>query len=434
MLLFLNYYDIIRIIEGYMDLFDINTKKNAPLYERMRPNTLDEFVGQEHIVGKNSLLRRAIMSDMLGSCIFYGPPGTGKTTLAHIITNTTNSNFVKLNAVSSGVADAKKVIDDARKDYQLYGKKTYLLLDECHRWNKAQSDSVLAAIEEGCIVFIGSTTENPQFSMTPAIVSRCRIFEFKPLSEANVIKALENAVRDKERGLGKLNVVLTDEAKKHYAWVSAGDLRTALGALELAARTTPLDKEGKIVIDKTVAEQSIQSKALSVDENMFFDMLSAFCKSLRGSDAEAALFWSNRLIAAGCDPLIIARRLMAHASEDIGMADSNALLLATCALVAVKNLGMPEGNIPLSHAIIYVCEAPKSNSVITALNRAKNDALSCRNDRVPEHLKNYHIDKNAPTHAIGKDNSTAIGIDQLSYCAAKKRNTNRKANIITNPV
>lgn len=386
-----------------MDLFENNTKKNAPLYERMRPETLDEFVGQEHIVGKNSLLRRAIESDMLGSCIFYGPPGTGKTTLAHIITKTTNSNFVKLNAVSSGVADAKKVIDEARKDYQLYGRKTYLLLDECHRWNKAQSDSVLAAIEEGCIVFIGSTTENPQFSMTPAIVSRCRIFQFKPLSEANIITALERAVLDKERGLGKLNIVLTDEAKKHYAWVSGGDLRTALGALELAAKTTPLDKDGRIVIDKTVAEQSIQSKALSVDENIYYDMLSAFCKSLRGSDAEAALFWSNRLIEAGCDPLIIARRLMAHASEDIGMADSNALLLSTCALVAVKNMGMPEGNLPLSHAIIYVCEAPKSNSVVVAMNRAQSDAKTCRNDNVPEHLKNYHIDKNAPKYKYPHD-------------------------------
>lgn len=381
-----------------MDLFENNTKRNAPLYERMRPQTLDDFVGQEHIVGKNSLLRRAIMGDMLGSCIFYGPPGTGKTTLAHIITQTTNSKFVKLNAVSSGVADAKKVIDEARKDYQLFGKKTYLLLDECHRWNKAQSDSVLAAIEEGCIIFIGSTTENPQFSMTPAIVSRCRIFQFKPLSEQNIIKALENAVTDKVNGLGNLKITLTDDAKKHYAWASGGDLRTALGALELAVKTTPLDKEGRIVIDKTVAEQSIQSKALSVDENIFYDMLSAFCKSIRGSDAEAALFWANRLIEAGCDPLIIARRLIAHTSEDIGMADSNALLLATCALIAVKNLGMPEGNIPLSHAIIYACEAPKSNSVITALQRAKEDAVNARNDAVPEHLKNYHIHKDAPKY------------------------------------
>ena len=284
-----------------MDLFTQNTIKNAPLYERMRPNTLEEFIGQEHIVGKNSLLWRAIKSDMLGSCIFWGPPGTGKTTLANIITKTTNSNFVKLNAVSSGVGDAKKVIDEARNNFALFGRKTYLLLDECHRWNKAQSDSVLAAIEEGCIIFIGSTTENPYMSMTPAIVSRCRIFQFKPLTEQNIIKALDRAVKDEEKGLGKLNVTLTDEAKQHYAWASAGDLRSALGALELAVKTTPIDKNGKIVIDKTVAEQSIQVKALSTDETTYYDMLSAFCKSLRGSDAEAALFWSNRLIEAGCD-------------------------------------------------------------------------------------------------------------------------------------
>ncbi|MBO5103156.1 MAG: replication-associated recombination protein A [Clostridia bacterium] len=386
-----------------MDLFSQNALKNAPLYERMRPSNLDEFVGQEHIVGKNSLLRRAIQSDMLGSCIFFGPPGTGKTTLANIITKSTGSKFVKLNAVSSGVADAKKVIDEARKDFQFFGKRTYLLLDECHRWNKAQSDSVLAAIEEGCIIFIGSTTENPYMSMTPAIVSRCRIFQFKPLSNQNIISALERAVNNSEKGLGKLNVQLTDEAKKHYAWASAGDLRCALGALELAAKTTPINKEGKIIIDKTVAEQSIQTKALSVDENIFYDMLSAFCKSLRGSDAEAALFWANRLIEAGCAPLIIARRLMAHASEDVGMADSNALLLATCALVSLKNLGLPEGNLALTHAIIYVCEAPKSNSVVVAMNKAQEDAKNARNDAVPSHLKNHSDHKNTPKYKYPHD-------------------------------
>ncbi len=386
-----------------MDLFSNNTKKNAPLYEKMRPKTLDEFVGQEHIVGKNSLLRRAIQSDMLGSCIFFGPPGTGKTTLAHIITQTTHSNFVKLNAVSSGVADAKKVIDEARKDYQLFGKKTYLLLDECHRWNKAQSDSVLAAIEEGCIIFIGSTTENPYMAMTPAIVSRCRIFEFKPLSEQNIIDSLFRAVNDKENGLGNLKVKLTEEAVKHYAWASAGDLRCALGALELASKTTPLDKDGVIVIDKTVAEQSIQSKSLSVDENKFYDMLSAFCKSLRGSDAEAALFWSSRLIVAGCDPLIICRRLLAHASEDVGMADSNALLLSTCALIAMKNMGLPEGLIPLNHAIIYVCEAPKSNSVITAMEMAMEDAKKSSYDAVPEYLKNHPVHRSTPKYKYPHD-------------------------------
>ena len=372
-----------------MDLFTNNAKSKAPLYDRMRPDSLEEFLGQEHIVYPNSLLARAIKTDMLGSCIFFGPPGTGKTTLAHIITKNTNSNFVKLNAVSSGVADAKRVIDQARQDFLLYGKKTYLLLDECHRWNKAQSDSVLAAIEDGSIIFIGSTTENPYTSMTRAIVSRCRVFEFKPLSDKNIVTALESAVKNKEKGLGNLNIVLTKEAKEHYAWAASGDLRCALNALELAAKTTPIDSAGNIVIDKTVAEQSIQKKAMSIDEDMYYDMLSAFCKSIRGSDADAALYWSSRLISAGCDPLLIARRLIAHCSEDIGMADSNALLLATSALIALKNLGLPEGNIPLAHAIIYACEAPKSNSVILALNMAQQDAENVKDDRVPNHLKNH---------------------------------------------
>ena len=379
-----------------MDLFSGNTKKNAPLAERMRPETLDEFIGQEHIVYKDSLLSRAIKTDMLGSCIFWGPPGTGKTTLANIISNTSNCQSVKLNAVSSGVADAKQVIEKAMADFQLYGRKTYLLLDECHRWNKAQSDSVLSAIEEGCIIFIGSTTENPFVNMTRAIVSRCRVFEFKALKDKDIANALERAVVS-EKGLGKLPVVLKEEAKEHYVWASAGDLRTALNALELAVRTTPMDKKGNIVIDKTVAEQSIQSKAMSIDEEMYYDMLSAFCKSLRGSDAEAALYWANRLMEAGCDPLLISRRLMAHASEDVGMADSNALLLSVCAHIALKNMGLPEGNIPLTHAIIYVCEAPKSNSVVNAMYAAQDDVRNVKADAVPNHLKNHPTsDKKQP--------------------------------------
>jgi len=371
------------------DLFSVQADKNAPLSERMRANSLEEFVGQKHIVYENSLLFRAIKTNMLGSCIFYGPPGCGKTTLANIISKTTQSPCVKLNAVSSGVQDAKKVIEEARNNYRLYGKKTYLLLDECHRWNKAQSDSVLGAIEEGCIIFIGSTTENPYVNMTRAIVSRCRVFEFKPLSKDDIKTALKNAVIDKEKGYGNINIEITDEALSHYAWASCGDLRTAYNALELAVKTTSLDKDGKIVIDKTVAEQSIQKKAMSIDENIYYDMLSAFCKSIRGSDAEAGLYWATRLIEAGCDPLLITRRMMAHASEDIGMADSNALLMAVTAHTAVQNLGMPEAMLPISHAIIYLCEAPKSNSVCVAMNMAKQDVLNIRDDNVPNHLKNH---------------------------------------------
>lgn len=371
------------------DLFSQQNKQNLPLAERMRADTLEEFVGQKHIVFENSLLFRAIKTNMLGSCIFWGPPGCGKTTLAHIISQTTNSNYAKLNAVSSGVADAKKVIDKAREDFRLYGKKTYLLLDECHRWSKSQSDSVLGAIEEGFVILIGSTTENPFVNMTRAIVSRCRVFEFKPLSDGDIIKALKNAILNKEKGFGNLNIQISDEALKHYAWASSGDLRTAYNALELAVRTTPLNENDQIVIDKTVAEQSIQKKSLSIDENIYYDMLSAFCKSLRGSDAEAGLYWAQRLLDAGCDPLLITRRMMAHASEDIGMADSNALLMAVCAHTAVKNLGMPEGNLPISHAIIYLCEAPKSNSVYKAMAMAQNDVRQVKDDNVPNHLKNH---------------------------------------------
>ena len=287
----------------------------VPLAERMRPTSFDEFVGQQHIVGKNTLLYRAIKYGTLGSCIFYGPPGTGKTTLGNIIAKTLRANYVKLNAVTSGVADAKAVIERARTDKAMLGKDTFLILDECHRWNKAQSDCVLEAIENGDIYLIGTTTENPYTSMTRAIVSRCRIFEFKPLTSKDIISALKRAVSDKERGLGALNVDASDEALSYIAFASAGDLRNALNSLELAVMTTPASKDRVIHITREIAEQSTDKKALSLDENMYYDVLSAFCKSLRGCDTEAALFYSQRLINAGCDPMIIARRLVAHASE-----------------------------------------------------------------------------------------------------------------------
>lgn len=364
-------------------------EKRVPLAERMRPTVLSEFVGQKHIIGKNMLLRRAIEMGEIGSCIFYGPPGTGKTTLANIIAKNLNGNFRKLNAVSSGVGDAKEVIAEAKKNKLQYGVQTYLLLDECHRWSKAQSDSVLSAIEDGSIVFIGSTTENPFTSMTRAIVSRCRVFEFTPISDYEVIECLTRAISDKTKGLGDENIIVSEDALKHFAWASSGDVRMALNSLELAVRTTPKNSKGEIIVDLTVAEQSIQRKALSIDESEYYDMLSAFCKSLRGSDADAALYYSQRLILAGCDPMLIARRLVAHSSEDIGMADSNALLLSTSAMYAVEKMGVPEGLIPLSHAIIYACEAEKSNSVIVALNMAKDDAENIKADSVPNHLKNH---------------------------------------------
>lgn len=363
-------------------------EKRVPLAQRVRPRTFEEFVGQEHIAKEGSLFRRAIEAGTLGSAIFFGPPGTGKSTLANIIANLDNGIFKKLNAVSSGVADVKKIIDEARKDKSLFSRQTYLLLDECHRWSKAQSDSILPAVEDGTIVFIGTTTESPYHSMTPAIVSRCMVFEFKPLEKKNIILALKRAIKD-ERGLGKSKVNVTEQALEHFAWVCGGDLRAALNGLELAFLTTPPDKDGVVNIDLEIAENCIQKKALSVDETKFYDILSAFCKSIRGSDSDAALFYAQRLIKAGCDPLIIARRLIAHCSEDIGMADSNALLLANCALYSLKNLGLPEGLLNLSHAIIYACTAEKSNSVLIAMNKAGSMAEKFADSEVPFHLRNH---------------------------------------------
>jgi len=363
----------------------------------MRPRSFDDFVGQEHIVGKNTLLYRAIKYGTLGSCIFYGPPGTGKSTLGNIIANTLKANYVKINAVTSGVADAKAIIERARTDKAMFNTDTFLILDECHRWNKAQSDCVLEAIEDGSIFFIGTTTENPYTSMTRAIVSRCRVFEFKPLTSNDIKKAMKRALSDSENGLGNMPVDCTDEALDYLAFACGGDLRNSLNSLELAVMTSPIGKDKKIHIDIEVAKQSTDRKALSMDENMYYDFLSAFCKSLRGCDVEGALYYSQRLIKAGLDPMIIARRLVAHSSEDVGMADSNALLLSTSAMYALEKMGQPEGLIPLTHAIIYVCEAEKSNSVIKALHMAEEDALNYTDNKVPNHLKN-HPSTNADGH------------------------------------
>ncbi len=362
-------------------------KLNAPLSDRMRPRSLDEFLGQKHILNQNSLLMRAIRADRLGSCIFYGPPGTGKTTLASIVAANTKGEFVKLNAVSSGVADAKKVIEQARENGRMYGKKTYLLLDECHRWSKAQSDCVLSAIEDGSIVFIGSTTENPYVSMTPAIVSRCRIFELLPLSDDDVREGITRAITNCERGLGAYNIEISPEAVNQFVWGANGDLRNALNALELAALSSPPESDGKIVIDLTVAEQSVQRKAISVDQSLYYDMLSAFCKSMRGSDPDAALYWAFRLIEAGYDPLLVFRRVLVHANEDVGLADSNALTVAVNAYLAYERLGLAEGRQALAHAIIYVCTAPKSNSVEKSMFAAIDAVRRSGDARVPHYLR-----------------------------------------------
>lgn len=364
---------------------------HQPLAEKMRPRTLEEFIGQKHLVGKGKLLSRLVQTGMLGSSIFYGPPGTGKTTLSSIIAQSGKANFVKLNAVSSGVQEAKAVIDKARADKEMFGTKTYLLLDECHRWSKAQSDSVLSAIERGDIIFIGSTTENPFYSMTPAIVSRCRIFEFKPLTEDDIITALKRAIEDKQRGLGGYNIDISEDALKAFAFYCGGDVRKALGNLELAFTSTLADENGKVVIDAEVASECSGGRNLAIDSTTYYDMLSAFCKSLRGTDPDGAIYWAYRLIESGVDPLVIARRLVVHSSEDVGLANSQALAIAVSALTAYKELGYPEGMIPLTHAIINTAVSPKSNSVVLARDAVNEAVKNTASDPVPNHLKNYNF-------------------------------------------
>lgn len=368
----------------------IPEQNQAPLADRMRPRTLDEFIGQRHLVGEGRLLRRAIEADRLTSSIFYGPPGCGKTTLASIIARATSAAFVQLNAVTSGVADVRDVLKAAKERRMLTGQATYLLLDECHRWSKAQSDSILPAIEGGTIRFIGSTTENPMVSMTPAIVSRCRVFQFFPLTEADVMSAMGRALADPGRGFGKLAVDMAPEAMRHIAHVANGDVRMALGAVELAVLTTPAGADGKIHVDLAVAEESIQKPMLRCDESLYYDMLSAFCKSLRGSDSDAALAWFARLLYAGVDPRLIMRRVLAHASEDVGMANPIAMLQAAAAAQDLEFMGMPEARLPMAQAIIAVCESPKSNSVSAAVDAALADAAKGGFGPVPLHLRDTH--------------------------------------------
>ncbi len=372
------------------DLFTMSARSRAPLADRMRPRVLDEFVGQGHIVGPGRLLRRAIEADRLTSSIFWGPPGCGKTTLASIIAETTKAAFVKLNAVTSGVADVREVLKDAQERLKLYGQSTYLLLDECHRWSKAQSDSILPAIEQGVIRFIGSTTENPMIAMTPAIVSRCRLFHFEPLDGEDVKQALMAALNDTQRGFGGQDVRVDEDALAHIVQVANGDCRSAMNALELAVLTTPMAADGSIHVTLSVAEESIQSRVTQMDESLFYDMLSAFCKSLRGSDSDAALAWFARMNRAGVDPRIIVRRVIAHASEDVGMANPMAMLQAVAAMDALEHIGMPEAKLPIAQAIIAVCESPKSNSVSTAVEAAMADAERGDYQAVPVHLRDTH--------------------------------------------
>lgn len=374
------------------DLFSFaaSARESAPLADRMRPRTLDEFVGQAHIVGPGRLLRRAIEAGRLTSSIFWGPPGTGKTTLASIIAGGAGAEFARLNAVTSGVSDVRAVIADAQERLKLYGRPTYLLLDECHRWSKAQSDSILPAIERGTICFIGSTTENPTIAMTPAIVSRCRLFQFYPLSDGDIRAAVLRAIADAERGYGAQDVRVDEDALDHIVRMAGGDARSALNALELAVLTTPLEADGSTHVTLEVAQESIQSRATKMDESMFYDMLSAFCKSMRGSDSDAALAWFARMVQAGVDPRIVVRRVIVHASEDVGLANPMAMLQAEAAWRALESVGMPEARLPIAQAIIAVCESPKSDSVVAAVSRAFADAEENGVRSVPVHLRDTH--------------------------------------------
>lgn len=380
-----------------MNIFEINKdkqlKKKAPLATRLRPRNIEEFYGQDHIIGPNKLLYRAIKADQISSVIFYGPPGTGKTTLAMIIANSTMSHFEQINAVTSGVADIRKVIKEAEDRLGMYNKKTILFIDEIHRFNKNQQDALLPSVENGIIILIGATTENPYFEVNPPLVSRSRIFSLKPLEHKDIINILNFAIKDKERGLGNYNIQISDSALDHLANMANGDARTALNALELAVLTTPPSKGDNIItINLEIAQECIQRRAIVYEKNgdNHFDTISAFIKSIRGSDVDAALYWLARMINAGEDPKFIARRIIISASEDIGNADPNALNIAVSAAKAVEFIGFPEARIILAQATIYLATAPKSNASYIAISNALNDVENKSISGIPNHLKDAH--------------------------------------------
>lgn len=377
-------------------------RKEAPLAARMRPRTLDEFVGQEHIVGEGRLLRRAIQADQLSSLIFWGPPGTGKTTLAMIIANTTKSHFAAISAVMAGVADIRRLIDEAKERRNLYGQRTIVLVDEIHRFNKAQQDALLPHVEDGTIILIGATTENPYFEVISALVSRSQVFQLRPLTEEDILTLLRRALTDKERGYGNWKVRVDEEAIQHIARIAGGDARRALNALELAVTTTPADKQGWVHVTLQVAEDSIQRRAILYDKDgdAHYDTISAFIKSLRGSDPDAALYWMAKMLYAGEDPRFIVRRMIIFASEDVGLADPQALVVATAAAQALEWVGLPEAQYALAEAAIYLATAPKSNSV-GAYWKALADVEREGKVEVPDHLKDASRDAEALGHGEG---------------------------------
>lgn len=391
-----------------MDLFTNDDKRktkneNEPLAVRMRPRSLDDFAGQEHILGPGKLLRRLIESDKIYSLILYGPPGCGKTTLALIISEKTKSHFERINAASNNVADIRKIINAAKKRESISGKRTILLIDEIHRFNKAQQDVLMPDVEAGNPVLIGTTTHNPFFYVNAALLSRSQIFEFKKLSEEDILKLIKKTLSDKNRGLGAMPIVMDAEAAAHLAKISEGDARRALSALEVAALTTATGKDKKIRFTLKVAEESIQKKAVvyDKDEDGHYDTISAFIKSMRGSDPDAVLYWLAKMIYAGEDPRFIARRIIICASEDVGNADPQALVVAAAALQSVEFIGMPEARIPLAQAAVYVACAPKSNAAYLGIESALKDVEEGKTLEVPDHLKDATMDSEEFGHGKG---------------------------------
>ena len=359
----------------------------APLAWKMRPRDLSEFAGQEHILGPGKLLRRAIETDRFMSLILYGPPGAGKTALANLIAEKSQAHFIALNAVTAGVADIRRVAQEAAEERTQSGKRTILFIDEIHRFTRVQQDALLPDVERGNITLIGASTQNPFFAIIPALSSRSQIFEFKPLNDDDIRSILLRALADRERGFGAVTVMLTDEAREFIIARSGGDARRALNALELGVLSTRPGSDGVILYDLSTAEESIQKKALVYDEDEHYDTISAFIKSMRGSDPDAALYWMAKMITAGEDPLFIARRIVIAASEDVGNADPRAIFVATAAYQAVERIGMPEGAIPLAQAATYVASAPKSNAAYAGIKAAMKDIEEGAVMPVPDHLK-----------------------------------------------
>lgn len=371
-----------------MSLFNKHENIQDPLAYRMAPKTLDEYAGQEHIIGKGKLLRRAIEADRITSLILYGPPGTGKTALAQVIANKTNARFEWLNAATVGLDELRRVIKKAR-DEKKVSTRTILFLDEIHRFNKLQQDALLPDVEEGNITLIAATVENPFFYVNSALLSRSQVFELKPLLTEDILKILNRALTDKERGVGNLNISPEKESLEHIAKMADGDARKALSALEIAALTTQPAENGKIIITKEIAEESIQKKAVVYDKKggQHYDTISAFIKSMRGSDPDAAIYYLAKMLYAGEDPRFIARRIVICAAEDVGLKDPMALVLAISALKAIEFVGMPEARIPLAEAVIYIANAPKGNSAYMAIEEAMKDIAEEETMEVPDHLK-----------------------------------------------